>query len=51
MTKKNKPVFSYEYQLQEQKYDLRIARIFGFSVGFIAGFLVIASLFLINGTI
>jgi hypothetical protein len=48
MTNKDRPIFSYEYERQEQKYDLRVARLFGFSIGFIVAILLITSLFLIN---
>jgi uncharacterized membrane protein YciS (DUF1049 family) len=51
MTNNDKPLFSYEYAQQEQKYDLRVARLFGFSIGFIAAILLITSLFYVNGKI
>lgn len=41
MKNKNKPFFSIEFERQEQKYDLRIARLFGFSLGFITASLLI----------
>jgi hypothetical protein len=36
MKNENKPLYSYDYEQQEQKYDLRVARLFGFALGVVA---------------
>jgi hypothetical protein len=51
MKNENKPLYSYDYEQQEQKYDLRVARLFGFSIGFIVAVLLLTSLFYLNGKI